>query len=375
MLISIISTFTLKSQIPSPEIGNLNYLNVDELCYITSTVEKIRITSDVNIETLTNMEKVKFSPVEYRKKHHLYFENGKYFHDISYYYQENKFPKWYKAADKISISNEGIRSYYFEYSSYYTNGWPGSGKDTVQFGIYKSDPRTGERYYIENHSNQSKIAYNNKNYYFNEYGFLYGKVFYVPNASYFQQLISMGYTVTSTTNLIIISNQDNTITWDLNEKTIKKEIFENGNLKFIIITKYIYYPEFQTYLRSEITEITPEYFENGDCYETVVNTVFTDYDMECTGVIDFHSADSKDEIFTFTLDPNPVKDELNVTFENSKYEKSVEIISINGDVLQSYIFDQKTTTAKLNLEGLTSGMYFLRVISNGKNLSEKFIKL
>ncbi|MEZ4907816.1 MAG: T9SS type A sorting domain-containing protein [Saprospiraceae bacterium] len=375
LVLSIIGIVSLKSQIPGLENGNVSYMNVDELCYITNTVEKIRVANDVNIETLTNMEKVKFTSTEYRKNHHLFFENNNYVHQIKYLYQDNKFPKWYKVADLITIDNEGIKSYYFEYSSYYTDGWPGSGKDTMQFGIYGNDPRTGKRYYHENHSVTSQNAYNSKNYYFNEYGFLYGKVYYVPNSRYFQQLINMGYTVTSTPNSVIISNSDITISWDLNKKTIKKEIYEGGVLIYTIITKYVYYPEFGEDLRSEITEITPQNFENGDCYEDVVITEFTDYSFGCDDEIEFHSTDSHISNFNFVIDPNPVKDELNVRFTNSNSKKVVEIISIKGDILATYNIDMKNTSTKINVSNLESGLYILRVDSEGKTVSEKFIKL
>jgi hypothetical protein len=71
-----------------------------------------------------------------------------------------------------------------------------------------------------------------------------------------------------------------------------------------------------------------------------------------------------------TIYPNPVDDVLIITTSLDLSEKIATVFDING----KRIINQKLDSNSLNVSTLNSGVYFLRLESEGKTLKRKFIK-
>ncbi|HAN18935.1 MAG: hypothetical protein A2X13_11930 [Bacteroidetes bacterium GWC2_33_15] len=76
-----------------------------------------------------------------------------------------------------------------------------------------------------------------------------------------------------------------------------------------------------------------------------------------------------------TLFPNPVKEILTISLrsKNETGEKQVQIYDNQGHLIYSLITHENEIP--VNLSGLKTGIYFLKIISNGNSLSQKFLKL
>ncbi|MEM6515180.1 MAG: FG-GAP-like repeat-containing protein [Bacteroidota bacterium] len=69
--------------------------------------------------------------------------------------------------------------------------------------------------------------------------------------------------------------------------------------------------------------------------------------------------------------PNPVKDMLYIKTKGNVVDKVASVFDINGKL----IFSHKLTNDTLDVSKLNSGIYFLRLESQGKTMRKKFIKL
>ena len=289
--IFMLQNLTLPTNIQAQITGNppgVTYQRIGNLCYKTTTTEKVKVSKELDTISLTNMDKILFISKEYTQSHNGYFNsNGFSTHDIRYIQHINVFPKWYYVSDLIRHDNKGTTNFFTTYNKYFVGGWPGGVNHASLYGKYINDPRTGNKYYIQTHSEKGQDAYNSSNGYYVQYGFLYGMVFYFPNQVMISQLISMGYTVTVTSTKIIAYNSEIRITWDKTNKTIKKEIFEGSVLKYTVITRYKYNRELSVDIKTEVIEIIPDNFENGDCYEKVIKTNYSDYSKTCGAGFEF----------------------------------------------------------------------------------------
>ncbi|BAO75477.1 FG-GAP-like repeat-containing protein [Winogradskyella sp. PG-2] len=68
--------------------------------------------------------------------------------------------------------------------------------------------------------------------------------------------------------------------------------------------------------------------------------------------------------------PNPVEDILNIETSTSLINKIATVFDINGKI----VLNQKLITNTLKVSSLGSGIYFLRLESEGKSIKRKFIK-
>ena len=78
-----------------------------------------------------------------------------------------------------------------------------------------------------------------------------------------------------------------------------------------------------------------------------------------------------EEIFSFSIYPNPANTILNVELRNTNEESTIKITDLNGRILS----ETKTHTAfeKINLDEFSSGVYFITVKSKEGNSTKKFI--
>lgn len=72
----------------------------------------------------------------------------------------------------------------------------------------------------------------------------------------------------------------------------------------------------------------------------------------------------------FSIYPNPVVSELNVTNKTNQTIDKIEII----DTLGRKVLEQKNTAPKVDVQKLAKGMYLIQVTSEGKTYTDKFIK-
>lgn len=362
-------------------VGNppgVTYQRIDNLCYTTTTTERIIVSEELDTTTLTNMDKIKFISKDYKQNHHEYFNSNLYStFDISYIYHKNLFAKWYIVSDLIRQDNHGITNFYSSYNKYFTGGWPGGMNHPNIYGTYYTDPRSGNKYCVQNYSGEGQLAYDAGNQNFRQYGFLYGKVFYYPNAELVRYLISMGYSVTSSINTVIASNSEVIITWNSLEKTIKAEFLQGSTTNYIVTTKYKYNSTLEVDIRTEVIEIIPDFFENGDCYDQIIVTKYKDYQTTCGPDLQYRISENQLELNKeIELSPNPVDDNLKIKLTDNKNLGRIEILNITGKVVLRQTLDpHENYFIEINVSSLEEGMYFINLAQGNLMYVQKFIKL
>lgn len=98
--------------------------------------------------------------------------------------------------------------------------------------------------------------------------------------------------------------------------------------------------------------------------------------MNSTGVTSLFSTEIIGYIHE--LSPNPIVDEANISIElKEKVKLQIEVINLLGQVMYQQTEDYTTGKQNINLQlnGLESGIYFMRILANGKTQKiSKFIK-
>lgn len=79
---------------------------------------------------------------------------------------------------------------------------------------------------------------------------------------------------------------------------------------------------------------------------------------------------SKNNLSSFNIFPNPVKDKLMIIAENNDIV-SISILDINGRVIKSL---KKLDLKEIDVSALIAGMYFITITSSEGNSTKKFIK-
>ena len=76
----------------------------------------------------------------------------------------------------------------------------------------------------------------------------------------------------------------------------------------------------------------------------------------------------------FTLYPNPASDNLSISFDSFLEEQgSIEIINSLGMLVKSFHLQPNTNNAVLNIEGLSSGVYIVKLSIGGSTYDKKLI--
>ena len=73
-----------------------------------------------------------------------------------------------------------------------------------------------------------------------------------------------------------------------------------------------------------------------------------------------------DELQGANLFPNPAQNALNVQLSNKNGAVSVEIVDLNGKLMQRHAFESGITQAELDVTNLSAGMYFVRINAEGQ---------
>ncbi len=89
--------------------------------------------------------------------------------------------------------------------------------------------------------------------------------------------------------------------------------------------------------------------------------------------LEIESIISVDEevVSSFQVFPNPASDEINLQLDASVQVKSVDILNLNGQVVQT---SNSLTNSKLDVSALSPGAYFVRLtLMNGEVISERIL--
>lgn len=94
-----------------------------------------------------------------------------------------------------------------------------------------------------------------------------------------------------------------------------------------------------------------------------INTTHTIFEGDTLSVID-------ETLTDVSIYPNPVEDELRIVTSEDITNKIATVFDING----KRIINMKLNSTRLDVSSLQSGVYFLRLESEGKSIKRKFIK-
>ena len=91
------------------------------------------------------------------------------------------------------------------------------------------------------------------------------------------------------------------------------------------------------------------------------------FDLDAVGVIHdlAHNDVAENEMEIVTLYPNPVKDKLFVKIDNLQ---SVEIYNIVGQMVRT------SSSSVVNMEDLNQGIYFVRIMADGRAITKRILK-
>jgi len=95
-----------------------------------------------------------------------------------------------------------------------------------------------------------------------------------------------------------------------------------------------------------------------------INTILAVTEGQFLSVEDF-------ELSGIVIHPNPVKDIIKINTTVNLTNKIATVFDING----KRMLNKKMDSYSIDVSQLTSGVYFLRLESNGRSISRKFIKL
>jgi hypothetical protein len=283
------------------------------------------------------------------------------------------FPKWYSHPTRIKTSKTGIYSYFNTNSQYLHGGWEGGHFDQKNHGEYVSNSRTRENYYVKQHTSKSYQQFAEVNNRVQSYGVLYKYVWRYPKTTFLRSAQSEGYTVTKSSNEITIESTSIRFVWNLVKKTYTRTYLENGVTVRTVHTTFMYSENIGNHLiHNEIT-IVPANFENGDCYEVINTTTYTDYNIDCSEGIGLRSSvksiDSNINVY-----PNPTTGILNVDLDCNDCDKQVKY-SITNTVGETMIMRKENAfSGQIDLNGLPIGIYFLNISSASNDYSIKFVK-
>jgi hypothetical protein len=313
-----------------------------------------------------------FRKKSYRQSHKEYFRNATYpAHDLSYLSHDNIFPKWYAVADRITMDETGTKSYFLKSSSYLEGGWVGATVREDENGVYGTDPVTGENYYWQHLSPQGQQLYYQMQSEISTLGYLAKFYFAKPSEQMLQSYGQNGYNTQVTPNIIKVWNLDIRITWRLDKKELIIEHLINNVISSTITSRYTYNTQFSQYLKHQETTITPSQFENGDCYDHIIQIGYSDYDtpsqlqLRASNGLNAHQ---------FTIFPNPTAEYLTLVIPMCEKPTQIEIVNSSGNIVSKSSIASKKLTDVIDVRNMAAGIYFVSMKQENKIQNLKFVK-
>jgi hypothetical protein len=83
--------------------------------------------------------------------------------------------------------------------------------------------------------------------------------------------------------------------------------------------------------------------------------------------------EANQEAISLSLYPNPAKESTTLTIDNLNNNAQVFLNDVQGRVINTYNVSKEQHTLKINTNNLTSGVYYIRVITNNSAKTEKLI--
>ncbi|MBK9045598.1 MAG: T9SS type A sorting domain-containing protein [Bacteroidetes bacterium] len=99
---------------------------------------------------------------------------------------------------------------------------------------------------------------------------------------------------------------------------------------------------------------------------------FFNYSIPCltSGVEDIYAEDNHSDL---SVNPNPAKDYIELSFNGAVNSSEVTIFNITGEAVFKIKMDE--SNRKIPMTDLTPGIYFVNVITEKQQFNAKFIKL
>lgn len=129
------------------------------------------------------------------------------------------------------------------------------------------------------------------------------------------------------------------------------------------------YPEWTTH------ELSLDMYAGQPIYIAFVNTTFDGFKLYLDDVF-VRSNDPlavPQEEIKVALYPNPVVDYLNVVTENNVIQ-SIRLYDLKGQLIKEKEMTSQEAAVSINLEDLTSGLYFIKVRTNKGSFAQKIVK-
>ena len=351
--------------------------NVSNLCYDEEYTEHIRIPGDLNTSTLTVLDKLKFLKKQYSQGHHEYINgNGHATHDRSFVSHENMFPKWYSPPSLLRNDETGVTSYFTTNNEYLTDGWTGGVVSTTQHGAYITDGETGQHYYQEDYSTLASQFYNEHDHLAQSIGFLYKSVFSAPDSTALGMMEHEGYQTTFEGNVITVQNTSKTLIWDLDRKVSVNQVLEGEKVVKTTHSYYTFQEAFGSYLIGRTVTVVPGTFENGDCFETVTETKYTNYAMNCnqSGIQRKDNQGISSFSGELSLHPNPGDNLLTLRFPSNDLSGTVILIDLSGNLAMQRKVAAQSNKYEIDVSDLPAGMYIVKMQQGDDILTSKFVK-
>ncbi|MEX2349611.1 MAG: T9SS type A sorting domain-containing protein [Flavobacteriaceae bacterium] len=124
---------------------------------------------------------------------------------------------------------------------------------------------------------------------------------------------------------------------------------------------------------------TPEVYENNTNPQTMYARTETVYGSFALTEFDIFADENLSSpsfgLGQIAIYPNPTQDFIHINANGINTDFSIEIINMNGQRILTTNYSKETSeTATLNISNLTTGMYFLKIISGNNQLTKKLIK-
>jgi hypothetical protein len=352
---------------------------VNNLCFDEEYTQNISVVSEIDLNTLTILDKLKFKNKSYLKKNHEYLNSsGNATHDAIFTSQENLFPQWYNYPTTIRSDESGLKSYFTTESEYLPDGWTGGLKSQTEHGEYIEDHQNGTRYLFQEYSTKAEQVYETWNQSVFIEGFLPKYIFSYPSSLELQDLMYEGFEVKTSENIIQVSNPSIIVVWDIIKKIIVKQYIESNTIIKTTKTYYEYNDDFETYLIHKVIKTTPGEFENGDCFETISTTTFTNFSEECDDSnIAFRKKETNKTLYEKNLleiYPNPAIDQLNVSIPDSEFTSTLQISKVSGDIISLRKIEAGVNSSTINISSFSPGIYIIQCQQGNNKYYSKFVK-
>ncbi len=352
-----------------------NLQKITSICYDVETTSRIRVSDDLNISTLSTLDKLKFKRKRYIQKHKEYFDDSaNAVCDITFVSHTNMYPKWYTPPEMIRSDINGTTSFFPATNKYLTDGWVGGSISKTEHGEYLTDKATGKNIYQQDYSTLGNDTYTRHNTMVSKLGYLYKYVFKQPSATSIKQFRDEGYTIVEDNNIISIKNTNNILVWDTLEKVFVNQIIEGDVIINTTKTYYNYINEYATYIISKTITTTPKFFDNGDFYETVTVTEFTNFSSRCNGKSYIETNNSQKDSNKLNVYPNPSFDLVIVSIPKTDKPSVLKLIDFSGNIIMQRKIDAGNSSFELNTTMLSNGIYTINIYQGNNDYTSKLIK-